>query len=160
MTETFEATLTAAAAAIAALRGPKARVTVRDRAAAEAALAAAEQADHVALGAHLAQVEEFVADSGLVSMAALPDRGAQLQVAAHLDVLASIVDACTWLLDTAAAVNYVDQAFLDRNSGQEVARIIVIRPGHPSPHDLRKQAESEAARLTAILERRRDDPDI
>lgn len=131
------ATLAAAAAAIAReRRGPTATPTARDTAYAEAALTATDPG-------HLARIDRFISESGLTSLTALPNQGARLEVAAHIEVLAALAAAANHLFTETGAINYVDQAFLDKATGAEVARIILVRPGQPSPHDLRLQAEQE-----------------
>ena len=57
--------------------------------------------------------------------------------------LAALAAAANHLFTETGAINYVDQAFLDKATGAEVARLIFVRPGQPSPHDLRLQAEQE-----------------
>lgn len=141
--------------AITASRGTNTRRTRADETAADAVVAALIRADAEQTAATEAAVDDMIAGSGLQSMSGAPDGGARMSIVPHVQVLAGIVDAFDWLLDapeSGPAINYVEQEFLDPTSGEVKARLTVTRPGRPSVHELRMEAERRLERVRGLVD--------
>lgn len=100
-----------------------------------------------------AAAERMVAATGLVSMEALPDHGVRLRIALGLELTMTMLGSFKDLLDAnPAAINYIEQHFESRETGQQYV-VIVVRPGGKTPHQLQQEAAQRADSLAAELGR-------
>lgn len=118
-----------------------------------------------------AEVDRVMAETGFAGMN-IEDRGVEIRLKHAADIAAGMVDAFDALMETRGAENYVEWESTVTDPAREQAiegglppaewpplrkyRVIVVKPDGKTPHELRMEAESKVAKLTAEVERLRD----
>lgn len=128
-------------------RGEDETVTRWSTRAVEAILAAEDQAF---ADAEQARVDQLIAETGLAGID-IQDGAARVRLVLANELAAKMTAAFKTILEAhPGAQNYVEQVVEERNGGGRYV-FIVCKPGGKTPHQLRREAETERDALRAEL---------